>query len=398
MKYNQLILNSLIDKYERSKVSKGTNKSAVRISVLTNKLSKEYFLSNHYDVFNDFNQCFSFLEMHHFVSLESDSQYIVKATLNLDKVNEVYSFLKRKPSIDKTKDRINLLLEYEKYSDLSAVTNYLLDLEMAGKSTLKYYSNEEQLIKILKGTLYLLINDEEHSLRITSQIIYADSKELEKNLSKIRLLIRDVFDFSDDQGEQQFFERFGIIKNPQYIYIKGLLNFNLASNDIELSLIKGGLAIGSDSLDSLELKKSKISYVLTVENLDSYHNINSTQGLVIFLGGFQNSSKVSFLKKLKMFFSELSFYHFGDIDVGGFEILKSLSAKTDIDFKPFLMDVETLTKYSKFGKKLSANDKSILKRKIAFEYSEIFDFMLKHNLKLEQEIVETKDAIERINV
>ena len=85
----------------------------------------------------------------------------------------------------------------------------------------------------------------------------------------------------------------------------------------------------------------------------------------------------------------LTFYHFGDIDAGGFYILNHLKEKTGINFIPFKMNEEILLNNLSLAKELTKNDirrLNIMKDDRKFnEFKELIEVMLKENKKLEQE-------------
>jgi len=85
--------------------------------------------------------------------------------------------------------------------------------------------------------------------------------------------------------------------------------------------------------------------------------------------------------------SQIAFYHFGDIDAGGFYILEHLKKQTGVDFIPFKMDMETLKAHKKYTKKLTENDKKRLMRLVDSQYHKVINYMLENNCKLEQEAV-----------
>ena len=80
------------------------------------------------------------------------------------------------------------------------------------------------------------------------------------------------------------------------------------------------------------------------------------------------------------------------MDPDGFYILENLRSKTSIPFKPYKMGISELEKYSDYTKTLEEND--ILKAKALIDkglHKEIMEYMLKHNQKLEQEIISWKE-------
>ena len=94
---------------------------------------------------------------------------------------------------------------------------------------------------------------------------------------------------------------------------------------------------------------------------------------------------------LKMVYETIpdaKYFHFGDIDAGGFSILQDLRKKTGIPFMSYHMDLGTLKQYRQYGKCLTETDRKRLE-KIGEkkEFDEVIGFMLKENIKLEQECI-----------
>ncbi|MNP26973.1 hypothetical protein D3C76_1198590 [compost metagenome] len=153
---------------------------------------------------------------------------------------------------------------------------------------------------------------------------------------------------------------------------------------------KGGFAISSKDIDEIEAIEVNSSELITIENLTSFNNYNENNS-VIYLGGYHNSVRKKLLTKIYESNRDVTYYHCGDIDVGGFKILNHLKRKTSIPFLPLNMDIETLEKNISYGKELTANDRKELEKMINdemySEYKEILSFILNKNRKLEQEIV-----------
>lgn len=126
---------------------------------------------------------------------------------------------------------------------------------------------------------------------------------------------------------------------------------------------------------------------MTIENLTSFHDVFLKDTFYIFTNGFHNHAIEAFLKCLYDFLGEsVHYFHFGDIDAGGFHIYESLIKKTQIPFQMYKMNIEMLKKYKDYTKPLTQNDR---KRLLSFKenQNELIDYMLKNNVKLEQEII-----------
>ena len=129
----------------------------------------------------------------------------------------------------------------------------------------------------------------------------------------------------------------------------------------------------------------------TIENLTSFYRFTKENSLVVYLGGYHNSSRRQLLKSIYEQLPAARYYHFGDIDVGGFQIYYHLRDKTGIPFSTYNMDLETLKKYEKYAKELTDNDSrrliKIMERRFSEEEQEVARYMLSQKIKLEQECI-----------
>ena len=100
-------------------------------------------------------------------------------------------------------------------------------------------------------------------------------------------------------------------------------------------------------IDRIDVTGNK---VITIENLTSFHTFNNKDMFIIYLGGYHNNIRREFIKKIYSQNPKVNFYHFGDIDAGGFYILEHLKQQTGVNFIPYKMDIETLKEYSKYTK------------------------------------------------
>ena len=70
----------------------------------------------------------------------------------------------------------------------------------------------------------------------------------------------------------------------------------------------------------------------------------------------------TFLMKVYRSEPNKQYFHFGDIDAGGFYIFDDLCEKTGIPFQPLSMDMDTLYSYKSYWKELTKNDVTRCKR------------------------------------
>ena len=129
---------------------------------------------------------------------------------------------------------------------------------------------------------------------------------------------------------------------------------------------------------------------MTIENKTSFQRLKDENFAMMYLGGFANRHQIEFLKKVISDNPNVRYYHFGDIDVGGFLIHKHLCRETAKRFELYCMGIQQLCdrRFSHCLKELTDNDMSRLEALTEEDlYNEVSSYMKEHNVKLEQEIV-----------
>ncbi len=140
------------------------------------------------------------------------------------------------------------------------------------------------------------------------------------------------------------------------------------------------------------LKIKNANKIIFIENkanyIDYIQNKMNKNEFVVYHGGMYGEIKGQFFKKLYEATKESEFYHWSDIDIGGFKIFSRLR-KVIPNLKPYMMDKEAFYSKKKYWKEMSEEYKNkLVKLKENKEYNdfyEIIDEMIKNNSKLEQE-------------
>lgn len=384
------ILNALLDSFEKSKTFIGENKNQQTFKVVTAKLFPKYDDDSEYEFYKEINASLSLLEQKNFVSLKKErSGKIDSVILKLDSIPQIYDFLNRIPKSNFNQQLIEIFDSYKNLSPTvySPFLSYIEEQKKRlaeNKSILFFEGKIDDYREILNAATALLKNQNEIFIRELSVKLFNDSKKLESIENTVRSLLYKYGDYDD---KDTVFEEHGVIKTPTYVMVKGEGILNFASQSIDLSKMQGDIAFSTQTLKSLSSVELKNASVITIENLTNFHKYQANNELVIYLGGFHNSVKRDFIKLVAKCNPASAFKHFGDIDAGGFYILRHLRKKTGINFAPFNMDCKTLEKFKNHWIPLTPNDKkrlSLLKESSP-DFSATIDFMLKNNCKLEQE-------------
>ena len=122
-KYERTILDSLLDKYERSKSFVGDNKRGQTFTVKISKLYSKYYDEAEYELFNSINETVEELERKGFVVASRKKNGVIDSVkLNDQMIDDVYKYLSRTPKqevnqkiselLDRYSERNEILSEY----------------------------------------------------------------------------------------------------------------------------------------------------------------------------------------------------------------------------------------------------------------------------------------------
>jgi len=386
-KPEKVILNTLLDKYEKSKSFTGANKVNQKFVVKVASIFPQYDDHANFEVFQAVNDAVDVLVRKKLISAKINKANVCTAVqLNLDAIEQVYQYIGRVQKKQLNNAVIQLLDEYkDKNEILKRFCATQLERISANKSI--QYFNEDLLefeqVLIAADRLCAVVT--ETFARDFSVRIYKDSKLFDRISAKV---VNLLFEYGDFPEKNQVLENLNIVKNPTYVNFKGAGTLLLAGQRIDLNALSSDVAISSALLEDIEKVEITGKAVMTVENLTSFHTADSQDMFLIYLGGFHNRLRREFIKKIHEQNPEAAFYHFGDIDAGGFYILEHLRQQTGVAFMPYKMDLKTLMQYQDYSKKLSDHDRDRLKQLKGGEFDEVIDYMLQHNCKLEQEAVQ----------
>ena len=385
--YEKKILNELVNKYEASKSFIGTNQVNQRFKVRISALFPDYTDHSKFEIFRDVNEAIEVLIWKGYITTKAGAGKVYHDIyLSVDELINIYYYLKRTPKNDIHSQIKTTLEEYMNENEI--LNKYCQEqLERLGENrSVKYFNdNFEEFEQVLLAVKEIMFVQTEQFIREFSIRVFKDSKIFQVIQGKVENLLYEYGDFPE---KEQILGNFNLVKTPTYVNYKGAGKIILSGQEIDLSKLSSDVAISSKMLSDIEHIEVLRENVITIENLTSFHRFNEPDFFVIYLGGFHNRVRREFIKKLYEQNPNRQYYHFGDIDAGGFRILEHLKNKTNVSFKPYRMDTETMVKYLEFSKKLTQNDRVNLERLLIHdEYKNVIEFMLKNNCKLEQEAV-----------
>lgn len=396
--YYKLIIDRLLDIYEKREAFVKDPMDSRAIQIDPAKEYKEYVDRYNHDTYREINVAIEKLEQQKIVIVSKDaSGKYTKVKLNLNKIEEAYNLANRISVPDLCVRMISILKKYES-NENGIIQNILRDFN----KHLKEYKrlpydikfDDKKLDSVLLALSTIVILNQETYIRNFSTAVYRDSKKFQKVFRSIVESI--LFDYTDTVVEKErILEVYNLFDNPTYVLIKGNAVIKYENFCIYLRDMNGGIAIPNSALSNLIGVDVNAEKIITVENLTAYHDCEDMSSMVIYLGGFHNLPKQDFLKLLFLQNKNKKYYHKGDIDVYGFLILENLKSKTGIPFEPLEMDVDTLEMFYNHGlyKELTGSEKKLMKIERLQKYSDVFDFMMKHNCKVEQESIKALELL-----
>ena len=408
-RYDEKILGKLLDKYERSLLYSGKNQINRTIFITIQKsILPEYFDESamQYDIIHEqLEQLEDKGYIHLFWKNKKRGHILEKCELVIERSDDAYRLLNRKPRSTKEQEVFKICQIYQgKAATLDKFLNWVKARVDSNESIRKYVDIDmpKEFERLCELIYRILGNETDCFLRQFSIKHFCDSKIAEKDIEKAAHVI---LDFSTEDRiynlqTEEILEEYNIYKNPSWIMIKGSAVFikrhDDKENEINLHAFPGGIGLENRDIESIYWNsENKIEKIVTIENLTSFHQwkISEKQTMLcIYLGGYHNQVKRKFLQEIYRVYPKAEYYHFGDIDCGGFRIWKNLCVKTEIPFKTIYMDLEVYNKYLKWGRPLTEQDRKNLRNMMEDSFfanqRELFQNILDKGIKLEQECIE----------
>ena len=398
VQYDKIVVNKLLDTYESSLLSTGDNIRNINIELrFTKKNFSVYFneSSLEYDNIHILMKKLEDKELLRIVWKGKRVGHIIeKVQLNIDNIQSAYSYVKRVPKLDCEKQHIEKLLEYIGKVDTPvclSLGKYLLERISQHKSVKEYINLNDcdETICLLDTVQNIEKNNQQLYLREFSIRVLNDSKAFEHMGGKIANIFRRFKQEYKNMDLEEILADYNIYHTPNYVYLKGEAIISIGDETIDLTYMRQGIGISGEDIGRVKFKSvEKIQKVITIENLTTFFRWKENNSLIVYLGGYHNSVRRLLLQEVYSSIPGKLYYHFGDIDAGGFEIYRDLCARTGIPFVMYNMDLETLKAYERYGKDLTNNDRIRLDNMKEQEgLTDVIEYMLRHNVKLEQECI-----------
>lgn len=322
-----------------------------------------------------------------------------RVQLNLDNVDQAYKEINRedkKTALHQVRELcVPLASDPEWLKDFLHYVIAFIDTRRKVPGIMPAGKEEQQnLLIILRAIAHL--DGEEVLERVFSKRCLRDSKYFENHLRAKTASVLSQYKLGNrDLSADEVLQEAGLFRSSDELLFTGPISIEVNNQIIDFTPLKHGAAIGARTVKELEISALKADTIITIENKASYREYCSQMDdktFVIYLAGFPGPMKKLFLEKLYIYGQEyrqgIRFLHWGDIDLGGFRIFRSLKEVVPT-IEPHLMDAETLLLHRDqcqeltkgYGKQL----KKLLEDPGYAEFREAVEVMLRENIRLEQE-------------
>lgn len=412
MDYGALILSALLDKWEKS--SQYGNPRPARRPVLPVRPQTlpDYFLDHTARYREAIHQAVAELERERLVEVRwerfAEGVLLDRLFLRPENAARAYQWLGRTPRSDK-EDRLRATLEEcaAAASGWACAFYDFLRREMAaGRYPGAYLpaGDQEAAEKLLRAVNALAALQEEVPRRLFSLRVLGNSKALAGIQGRLARIARDFAGLPESEPGLVL-EQLGLVENPQHVFLGGRAVLRVDGRLLNLEEFFPDLGFASASLRRLEIAGIPADYIVSVENLTSYYEFLARRHdryLAVYLGGYPGPARREFLARLARWTdargSRPAFFHWGDLDYGGFSIFHHLRETAVPHLRPLWMDEAILHRYRAYGSPLSpgyARRLARLAEDPAYAaFHPVLRAMLRENLRLEQECI----AVEAENV
>jgi len=321
--------------------------------------------------------------------------------LNYDAVEQVYAHLGRQPEAEKVDNLLDELAELLEKTESEWSRNWLQDAiewivshRYIGPSVIP--KDEAERRDLLTTLLYLDKNRELETLeRVFSMKCFGDSKQFERTARKHLVRILKKYLVQDDCNDEEALHAVGIVPYPEQFAFSGALSMIFPRGEIDFSLLASGATLSLADIAHGRIKLGKgLRRIMTIENLANYvdyiRKSQKSDELIIYHGGHLSPARCAFLRSVTSSLPEqCGFYHWGDIDYGGFLMLARLRRDVLSSIQPWRMDKEEMERFSGYTTAFSEDYKKRLSSLLVYpELSDCYgciEHMISSGARLEQE-------------
>lgn len=329
------------------------------------------------------------------VNTEIESFYV-----NVERLDELYMREQISNPRYVFHERRTLICEYQSQVNENWAVKFfekVLSQIEKKKKELPKYAQDELFLTCIKNMGMLTIDMWENEF---SAKYLGDSKLFKsKYRERVITILKEYSDQVEETMEDsEILAEHKIFTYSQTLEGKGTFLYNIITPtdlaEIDTGNFLYGFVLNAQTLEhSTPIDANEIKKVVTIENKANYEKMEYQEGtLYLYTHGFFSPKERKFLKQLEQLFSkEVEFYHWSDMDYGGFRIFNFIKKKVFINrtIIPYKMNADCYYEALAMGKGLDLTDscrKSLENMQIS-ELEQLKQCILKEGKTIEQELL-----------
>ena len=409
--FEQELLDALLDRYERSKgFAAGTpqrRRILLRLYPAGNGSFPLYDIEDH-DTRSSFNQAAIRLQTMGLIELEwmpgEEGHILQRIALREPAISDAYLAAGRIPLRESLEQ-----MEQELLKCLASVQSDWAQAYLTGQ--LDYLRKKHKIPADIPSdpaernmwflVLRTLDGPQKEPLleRVFSVRTLGDSKAFE-NLFRRRLIsvLQRFWPLEPDETpEDELLRLVGLEKYPEQFSLCGELSLSIPGQPaVSIHSCSDGIQISAKDAAAMQVAfADSVRTLLFIENKANYYHYlqNRPNNIAVFFhGGFLSPQRIAFFKKVcKTAGPDRQLLHWGDIDLGGFQMHAHLRREVDPRFMRYRMDKSELEQYaaftSGFSEVYAEKLAGLLRDPVLDDAKETLTYMLSRRVRLEQEVL-----------
>ncbi len=342
----------------------------------------------------------------HWEKNEADN-WLRAVDLNIDYADQVYELLARTPRLSQAAALKALIAAQTPRGGWhTSILDWLVLQLESQRSVAPFNLDDPKFNRDLLTALAAIADLRSPVLeRTLSSDLFGDSKRLESLRAALATLLRRHSPFAADyETADDLLRTHQLHRIPEYVPVAGPLTFSLNGKRLETEPFWPSLALSAETLRSAEVVECRAPIILTVENATSFTELTGIRPSTIFFiftGGFPSLTVIGLLRAIRDCEPTCRFFHWGDMDAGGFRILAYLR-KHIPEFRSLGMEVAIFDTYCQQTRTvaLTASDRTTLQdlrgQSMLGDCVELIDRLLSSGRKLEQEAIRATAVLEKL--
>ncbi|WP_102493583.1 Wadjet anti-phage system protein JetD domain-containing protein [Selenomonas felix] len=403
MHYEDIILTTLLEKYENSKAAVGELGRRPQFRILKSALSADYTDEMDVDKREAIHAAACELERQRLILVvwERHGAGRIERILLSANVSTLYQRMGKVMPLIRVNEYQTKLLALANVRTPWVQNFYATMMESLADNVIPAILPKEQVLyaNLIRAILALPAEGESAiPRRVFSQRIFRNSKYFEQHieLPLLRLLRRFVDEPCASAAE--YMDAAGIAVTQGKVWIAGNLTFLLGDRRYFLADFPGGLMLTYDTITAMKIDVLPPE-ILTIENLTNAETLTrmvDTNHLLIYTAGFPNRTVQALLLKIAPLHRTFHIRHWGDIDYGGIRIFEFLRRRYFPTLSQYRMDVETFRAYLPFAQSLTPAQRKpllgLLEQKDFSTWHSLIRVMLDEGKWVEQEVMLWQDS------